>query len=251
MTDAQLAEDIQWRLLAERAAASDEFGSGWHGIAKDFSTEPPPDFGTALASEVYESQWRSGELAGLQNFVVDTVQGFVDQTLFMAGISSPIDSLLGNGVAGAIAPIFSAARASVPTNTTGRVGYYSVYAVAFVASILITRGAAAAEETSALANASRAAFQAADRVGEFTVPLKHLPGSGGNWSSFAAGENPQALIEEALRSPAAQFLPNNRPDSYRVVYDFGRVIGEDGETAIRVIFGEGPVNGRVWTAFPQ
>ena len=104
---------------------------------------------------------------------------------------------------------------------------------------------------SALEQASQAALQAAERISEFTTPAKHLPGAGGNWTRFAARENPTTLIQEALRAKGAQFFPNNRGDSFKVIYDFGRVIGERGETSIRVIFGTGPVNGRVWTAFPQ
>ena len=91
------------------------------------------------------------------------------------------------------------------------------------------------------------ASKAAGRVDEFTVPLKHLPGAGGVWSRFARGVDTSAAIREALESERAMFLPNSRPDSFRIVTDLGRPVGEQGETALRVIIGE---DGKIWTAFP-
>lgn len=99
----------------------------------------------------------------------------------------------------------------------------------------------------ALDDASRAAFRAADNVGDFTVPLKHQPWAGGNYGKFADGLDQRGLISEALRSDGAMFLQNNRAGSFRVLYDFGRPIGTRGETGLRVIVGD---DGRIWTAFP-
>jgi hypothetical protein len=107
--------------------------------------------------------------------------------------------------------------------------------------------ARAAKGVSALEDASGAAFRAAERVGEFSVPLKHLPDAAGRWAKFAEGTNPNALIREALSSPYAKFLPNSVESSYKVVTDLGRVVGTNGETRLRVIIGQ---DGKIWTAFP-
>jgi hypothetical protein len=102
---------------------------------------------------------------------------------------------------------------------------------------------------SALADASSAAFKAADSAGDWTVSAKHLFGAGGRWAKFAEGADPNALAQEALRSPDAQFLPNpnGAPGSFLVRTDLGRVIGSAGQTAVRVVVSN---DGRVITAFP-
>ena len=100
----------------------------------------------------------------------------------------------------------------------------------------------------ALDDASRAAFQAADDIGSFTVKTKHLPGAGGSWNKFAEGVDPYAAIQDALRSGNAQFVPNpNLPNTFRVVTDVGYTVGTRGETALRVIVTN---DGRVINAFP-
>jgi RHS repeat-associated protein len=80
---------------------------------------------------------------------------------------------------------------------------------------------AIAEGTSVLEQASSAAFKAAENADAFTVGAKHLAGSGGRWAQFAEGTNPNALLQEALSSPGARFLPNDAT-SFKVVTDLGR-----------------------------
>lgn len=113
-------------------------------------------------------------------------------------------------------------------------------------SSLVVGGAAAAG-LGALEDASNAAYKAASRVGEFSIPLKHLPDAGGRWAKFAEGTNPNALIEEALSSSSAKFSPNKIEGSYKVTTDLDRVIGTNDESSLRVIFGQ---DGNIWTAFP-
>jgi hypothetical protein len=108
-------------------------------------------------------------------------------------------------------------------------------------------GSMAAKGMGALEGASSAAFRAADRVGEFSVPLKHLPDAAGRYAKFAQGTNPSALIKEALSSNSAKFLPNDVAGSFRIVTDMGRVVGTRGETSLRVVVGQ---DGKIWTAFP-
>jgi hypothetical protein len=69
------------------------------------------------------------------------------------------------------------------------------------------RAGAATTSVGALEDASSAAFKAADDIDGFTVGNKHLPGAAGKWNKFQAGVDPKAVIEEALRSPNAHFLP--------------------------------------------
>lgn len=118
---------------------------------------------------------------------------------------------------------------------------YSLAAVAVVPFGSSVKGVVA------LAGASGAAFRAVGRVGEFSVPLKHLHNAAGRWAKFAEGTNPNALIREALSSTSAKFLPNSAEGSYMVVTDLGRVIGTNGQTSLRVIIGQ---DGKIWTAFP-
>jgi RHS repeat-associated protein len=100
--------------------------------------------------------------------------------------------------------------------------------------------------SSTLKDASEAAAKAAEE--DFKVPLKHLPGAGGNWAKFASNVDPKAVVREALTSPNAQFLPNGTdPNSFRVVTDLGKVVGSKGETVVRVVV---DFSGKIWTALP-
>ena len=104
----------------------------------------------------------------------------------------------------------------------------------------------------ALDDASTAAFHAADNVADFSVPLKHQPGAGGNWARFGNGVDQQAAIRDALTSDAAAFRVNYvdgvaSDTSFRVVTDVGRVVGSNGERSIRVVVGN---DGRIGTASP-
>ena len=102
---------------------------------------------------------------------------------------------------------------------------------------------------SALKQASKAAYKAANKVKNFSVSNKHLQSAGGRWQKFATDSKGEvnAWIKEALESPHAQFLPNKEPNSYRVITNLSRSIGTKGETKIQVIIGEG---GNIWTAYP-
>ncbi len=104
------------------------------------------------------------------------------------------------------------------------------------------------EATSALARQSKAAFTAADNIGDWAVKAKHLPSTGGNWAKFERGVDPRKTVQEALRSNRAIFRPNAAvTDTFRVETNLGRTIGTRGETRVRVVVTEA---GRVITAFP-
>jgi hypothetical protein len=75
--------------------------------------------------------------------------------------------------------------------------------------------------------------------------MKHLAGGAG--SRFANGVNVAEVIKEALTSPNARFLPNYRPDSFRIVTGLGRAVGDKGQTSIRVVV---KWTGEIITAFP-
>lgn len=102
---------------------------------------------------------------------------------------------------------------------------------------------------SILKEASESAFKAANGVDSFVVSNKHLSGAGGNWRKFNTS-NPNkvnSIVKQALESPNAQFLPNNQPNSYKIITDMGQSIGTKGETKIQVIIG---ADGKIWTAYP-
>jgi hypothetical protein len=111
--------------------------------------------------------------------------------------------------------------------------------------------AGGAEVESGLQEASDAAFQAADDIGSWTPKNKHLL-SGVSQSKARFGtddvEQVRSLVQEALRSPEAQFQVNpNLPDTFRVVTDLGRSIGVKGQEIIRAVVG---FDGKVINAFP-
>jgi hypothetical protein len=109
-------------------------------------------------------------------------------------------------------------------------------------------GSSVAAEGGALENASEAAFQAADNADDWTVSAKHLAGSGGNYSQFAAGTDPNALAADGLRSPDAQFYPNaSGGERFVVKADLGQVIGTRGETWIKIVVAN---DGQIITAYP-
>ena len=110
---------------------------------------------------------------------------------------------------------------------------------------------AAANTGSRLAEASSAAFRAADEVGDWTVSAKHLPGAGGRYNKWAEGVDINRSVANALRSEGASFLPNTASgaavDSFVVRTNLGTVIGTKGQTAVKVVVSN---DGRIITAYP-
>ncbi|WP_041620431.1 RHS repeat-associated core domain-containing protein [Stanieria cyanosphaera] len=106
------------------------------------------------------------------------------------------------------------------------------------------------ESTSTLAEASDAANQAADNVDNWTPKNKHLQSTTAKRAAkFNTDDvnDVRDIVQEALRSPDAQFFPNNTDGSVRVVTDLKRPIGTKGQTKVRVIIGN---DGEIWNAFP-
>ena len=86
------------------------------------------------------------------------------------------------------------------------------------------------------------------QVSRFTIKPKHLPGARGNWARFnTSNQNTiRSWAQRALRN--GQIRPNGaRTDSFRVVYNIGRPIGDRGQSRIKVVFGR---DGRIWTIYP-
>lgn len=104
---------------------------------------------------------------------------------------------------------------------------------------------------SILADASDAAFRAADDVASWVPKNKHLRGGGSqSKAQFDTSDldEVRGIVQEALRSSSAQFLPNpNLPGTFRVVTSLGRPVGVQGQEAVRVIVG---LDGNVINAFP-
>ncbi len=117
------------------------------------------------------------------------------------------------------------------------------------ASKAIKKGKKKLPKGSTLKDASNAAFKAARNIHKFKVSNKHLKSAGGNYRKFATDSKSDVnkIIKAALTSKNARFLPNNQPNSYRVITDLGKKIGTKGETKVQVIIG---VDGKIWTAYP-
>jgi len=107
----------------------------------------------------------------------------------------------------------------------------------------------AANGGSRLAEASSSAFRAADRVGDWTISAKHLPGAGGRWNKWAEGVDINGSVANALRSEGASFLPNagTAADRFIVRTNMGSVVGTRGETFVKVVVSN---DGRIITAYP-
>lgn len=102
----------------------------------------------------------------------------------------------------------------------------------------------------ALADASSAAFQAADDIAGWYPKVKHLLSGAGSKARFAtdSADEVRALVQEGLRSPNAVFAPNpNLEGTFRVITDMGRAIGIKGQQFLRTIVG---ADGKVINSFP-
>lgn len=87
-------------------------------------------------------------------------------------------------------------------------------------------------------------------VDTYNVKDKHLSTGSGTWGKFNTTSQSElrALAKEALKnSPMDSLIPNSS-DSYKVIYDFGRVIGTSGETSARLVFSD---LGKIITFFPE
>lgn len=73
--------------------------------------------------------------------------------------------------------------------------------------------------------------------------------AGGNYREFATDsvDDVNNMVKEGFKYSNAQFLPNNQPNSYKVIMDLGKSIGTKGETKIQVIVG---ADGKIWTSYP-
>ena len=84
----------------------------------------------------------------------------------------------------------------------------------------------------------------------YNVKSRHLPSTGGDWSKFNTTSQAELreLGREVLKNTPMSSLMSNSPDSYKAIYNFGRVIGTSGETSARLVFSAA---GKIITFFPQ
>jgi hypothetical protein len=84
----------------------------------------------------------------------------------------------------------------------------------------------------------------------YNVKTKHLPGAGGSWSKFNSSN--QAYLrnvgQNAIKNTPMRNLLYNSPDSYKLIYDTGSIIGTTGQSSIRLVFSK---VGQIITYFPQ
>ena len=83
----------------------------------------------------------------------------------------------------------------------------------------------------------------------YNVKRKHLSGSGGTWSKFSSSDQVylRSLGKTAIKNTPMSKLLFNSADSYKLLYDFGSVIGTGGEMSIRLVFSYA---GKIITFFP-
>ena len=83
----------------------------------------------------------------------------------------------------------------------------------------------------------------------YNVKRKHLPGSGGDWNRFSSSDQVylRSLGKTAIKNTPMSKLHYNSADSYRLLYDFGSIIGTRGETSVRLVFSYA---GKIITFFP-
>ncbi|MEM6275303.1 MAG: hypothetical protein AAF735_08700, partial [Myxococcota bacterium] len=146
--------------------------------------------------------------------------------------------------AGACAFVCGPYAVSVATNIAAGGGPLAPAATAF-----LNRFGPSASRV--LQQASTAANRAAAGIGNWIPKAKHLLGGGSQSKARFLTDNfgqVRSLVQEALRSPNANFLPNpNIPNTFRVVTDMGRAVGQNGRQFIRVVVG---MDGKVINAFP-
>ena len=87
-------------------------------------------------------------------------------------------------------------------------------------------------------------------MGNYSVKDKHLSTGTGDWGKFNTNSQAelQALGREILKNSPMSSLSTNSSDSFKVIYEFGRVIGSAGETSARLVFSD---IGKIITFFPQ
>lgn len=103
---------------------------------------------------------------------------------------------------------------------------------------------------SLLKDISKAAYRAADRIQAWHPKNKHLRSSAARTKAKFNTDDFREIrdiVEEALRSERAMYMPNQIDGTFRVVTDIGRIVGVKGQTSVRVIVG---LDGRVINAFP-
>ena len=92
-------------------------------------------------------------------------------------------------------------------------------------------------------------IQAYRSLNTYNVKGKHLPGSAGNWNKFSSANQTylRSLGKSAIKNTPMSRLITNSPDSYKLIYDFGSVIGTSGQSSIRLVFSYA---GKIITFFP-
>ncbi len=106
-----------------------------------------------------------------------------------------------------------------------------------------------AKQTSALVDASTAAFRAVNDATSIFVKNKHLNIGSGNFAKFNTTDitTVQNWVQKAIRSSNSQFILNPQiPDSFKVISDVGLKIGTRGETKIMAII----KNNKVVNTYP-
>ena len=92
-------------------------------------------------------------------------------------------------------------------------------------------------------------IQAYKNIKNYNIGKKHLPDAGGNWSKFITSNQNylRSLGKEAIKNTSMKNLLYNSIDSYKIIYNTGRIIGLNGEMSVRLVFSK---LGKIITFFP-
>ncbi len=217
INDSSLFADMELLFIGGRW---DVFGPEYQDVAKEMAL-----LDAVLSNSMHVVKWLENSDTSGKYRSVDEIDGFVAETIkdgpktqVFAGLT-----LLG--------------MASMPS---------------IVSKINSLRSSMAAGKgvSSALDDASSAAFKAADDIAGWYPKNKHLLSGAGSKARFATdnADEVRALVQEGLRSPNATFAPNpNLEGTFRVITDMGKAIGIKGQQFLRTIVG---LDGKVINSFP-
>lgn len=93
-------------------------------------------------------------------------------------------------------------------------------------------------------------INAFENLGKYNVGKKHLPGSGGHWTKFSTSNQNylRTIGKKAIKKTSMKKLVFNSADSYKIIYDTGKIIGVKGEKSIVLVFTK---LGKIITFFPK